>query len=396
LPCRCQNRRNNDSRPLFPSGPVYGHETAYGVGQVAGTVTGVVGSLIVGNVAAGASGLIACGSLLQRGAKLYTAADTALSLGAAGVNAYNGEAGLGDALALASGAGYLGAKLRGAATNCFVAGTMVLVDDGAGGVASVPIEEVEVGDLVWSRDEADPDAPLQLRPVTNLYRRVADDVRSLSLADEGGNIEHLSVTGEHPFWVEGRGWVEAGALLPGEVVAGTDDALLTVVANGLAQGVDAGGVLVYNFEVAGGHTYFVADGVGEEAWVWTHNLCDSEQLARNLGNQVAHRATGDQAAHLVASGDKRAAASRKLLNGAEIDINDADNGIWLPGSKLIQKLRSKLTGSKIVYHGQTHTNDFHQTLFNLLKAHEGDEAAMRQILRDVASDLTKGILPAYP
>jgi hypothetical protein len=30
-------------------------------------------------------------------------------------------------------------------------------------------------------------------------------------------------------------------------------------------------LLVYNFEVAGTHTYFVADGQGAEAWLWVHN-----------------------------------------------------------------------------------------------------------------------------
>ena len=51
-------------------GPVYGHETAYTVGYVGGLGTVIVGSIFVGNLASGTSGLIKCGSLLHKGARL--------------------------------------------------------------------------------------------------------------------------------------------------------------------------------------------------------------------------------------------------------------------------------------------------------------------------------------
>ncbi len=57
-------------------------------------------------------------------------------------------------------------KLRGAPTNCFIAGTLVAVAGAGVGVgtgtadagpssASKPIEEIQVGDFVWARDEPD-------------------------------------------------------------------------------------------------------------------------------------------------------------------------------------------------------------------------------------------------
>jgi len=55
-------------------------------------------------------------------------------------------------------------KLRGAPTNCFIAGTLVAVAGVVAGTstadagpssASKPIEEIQVGDFVWARDEHD-------------------------------------------------------------------------------------------------------------------------------------------------------------------------------------------------------------------------------------------------
>jgi hypothetical protein len=54
-------------------------------------------------------------------------------------------------------------KLRGASTNCFIAGTLVAAGVGAGTAtadavpssASKPIEEIQVGDFVWAHDEHD-------------------------------------------------------------------------------------------------------------------------------------------------------------------------------------------------------------------------------------------------
>ena len=64
-------------------GPVFGHTTAYAVGGVAGTVGGVAAGFLIGNVASGASGLVACGSLFQKAAKVCSLVDTAAGLAGA-------------------------------------------------------------------------------------------------------------------------------------------------------------------------------------------------------------------------------------------------------------------------------------------------------------------------
>ena len=147
-------------------GPVFGHEDAYFVGNVAGTIGGMVAAASIGNIAAGTSSLVACGSLAQKAAKLYTAIDTVAGIANATSNIAAGNASLGDALAFLPVMTVGVQKLRGAPTNCFIAGTLVAVAGAGVGVgtgtadagpssASKPIEEIQVGDFVWARDEPD-------------------------------------------------------------------------------------------------------------------------------------------------------------------------------------------------------------------------------------------------
>jgi hypothetical protein len=78
--------------------------------------------------------------------------------------------------------------------------------------------------------------------------------------------EEIRTTAEHPFCVRGRGWVPAGMLGPREWLLAGDGTWQVI------ESVRETGEVttVYNFEVAGYHTYFV----GQESWgfdLWTHN-----------------------------------------------------------------------------------------------------------------------------
>ena len=139
------------------------HKDAYFVGNVAGTIGGMVAAASIGNIAAGTSSLVACGALAQKAAKLYTAIDTVAGIANATSNIAAGNAILGDALAFLPILTVGVQKLRGASTNCVIAGTLVAAGVGAGtgtanagpSSASKPIEEIQVGDFVWARDEHD-------------------------------------------------------------------------------------------------------------------------------------------------------------------------------------------------------------------------------------------------
>jgi intein/homing endonuclease len=122
------------------------------------------------------------------------------------------------------------------------------------------IEEIRVGDVVLSRNEDNPSAPVVERVVEEVFIRVGPVVRLVV----GG--KELRPTGEHPFYVPGRGWRLAGELRKGDVVLSLTGEPIPV-----DEVVDAGEVVtVYNFRVTVDHTYFV----GGDDWgfaVWVHN-----------------------------------------------------------------------------------------------------------------------------
>ena len=67
--------------------------------------------------------------------------------------------------------------------------------------------------------------------------------------------ERIQTTSEHPFAVEGKGWVKAGLLHPGDQVATQTGHLATLKHVEVRNETH----LVYNLEVEGTHKYFVGN-----------------------------------------------------------------------------------------------------------------------------------------
>uniref|UniRef100_UPI0024DF62BF polymorphic toxin-type HINT domain-containing protein n=1 Tax=Frigidibacter sp. SD6-1 TaxID=3032581 RepID=UPI0024DF62BF len=80
--------------------------------------------------------------------------------------------------------------------------------------------------------------------------------------EASGQSSRLGVTAEHPLYVEGRGWVQAGELAVGDRIVNADGGVITVVSRELGDRP----TLVHNLEVAGAHTYFAG-----ELEAWGHN-----------------------------------------------------------------------------------------------------------------------------
>ncbi len=154
---------------------------------------------------------------------------------------------------------------------CFVAGTGVLSGVDVNGCVYRNIEDIEVGDYVLSRDQHDPDDDLDYRRVTNVFRRTSDHLRILTIEGDDGNIEVIKTTDEHPFYVQGKGWVSASQLSDGDLVQESDGSWQAVPSSTRESRLN--GITVYNLEVEGDHTYFVEDGFGEADAVWVHNTC---------------------------------------------------------------------------------------------------------------------------
>ncbi|NER08481.1 MAG: hypothetical protein F6K17_41080, partial [Okeania sp. SIO3C4] len=124
----------------------------------------------------------------------------------------------------------------------------------------LPIEEIQKGDYVLSRDEET--GRIEWREVLQTFVTPDQPVLRLTFAGDDGKSESLKVTGEHPFYVKNRGWVYAEKLLPGDEVFTSSGGWLRV-SNGTWLPERH---TVYNFEVDGFHTYFVGG-----AGVWVHN-----------------------------------------------------------------------------------------------------------------------------
>jgi len=136
---------------------------------------------------------------------------------------------------------------------CFVAGTLIHTREGL-----KPIEEIQAGEWILSKDE-------QTGEVS--YQRVARTFKHTTpqIVTVQAGKETIQTTPEHPFYVEGKGWVRAGSLEVGDKLLTSDNGTLAieVVKVGAVRGPP---VVVYNLEVAGTHTYFVG-----KRGVWVHN-----------------------------------------------------------------------------------------------------------------------------
>ena len=140
--------------------------------------------------------------------------------------------------------------------------------------------DVQVGDQVLSRDPQTD--KVEAKTVTNTIERHAPSVVDVTLHDATtGKTETLTCTPEHPLFVQGQGWVEAGSVGIGTSIVSRAGPALEVTnltweknkAEELAAGTGSsfGGYTVYNLTVEGGHTFFVgATGGG----TWVHNSCD--------------------------------------------------------------------------------------------------------------------------
>ena len=87
----------------------------------------------------------------------------------------------------------------------------------------------------------------------------------------------------------------------------------------------------------------------------------SKVLGQNLEAAEVTRPANSAAHHMVAGSDKRAAVSRQILKRAGIDINAAENGVFLPKS-------SAHAVPPAITHSRIHTNVYYETLNTRLSA----------------------------
>jgi RHS repeat-associated protein len=145
------------------------------------------------------------------------------------------------------------------ACSSFVAGTLVSLDIGA-----KPVEELVAGMTVWAHDtRTEKNYTAQ---ITEVSSRTVHEVVTIE-TDESS----VTATREHPFYVQGRGWVRADALA-------TNDTLRTRSGTAAVKAVrvESRTQQVFSIGVSPFHDYFVAD-----AELLVHNVfCPKVDLSR--------------------------------------------------------------------------------------------------------------------
>lgn len=155
---------------------------------------------------------------------------------------------------------------------CFVAGTMVAIPT-HDGVSYKLIEDITVGDMVYSYDEITDSIGINV--VTEIFENSTDVLVSIKVAGE-----EIISTMNHPYYNPTTGcWVEAGSLSVGDEVLLLDGSTATVDAIAVSFCNDTP---VYNFSVEHHHTYFVGAGS-----VLVHNKCNVLQAKKTEGIQKA-------------------------------------------------------------------------------------------------------------
>ena len=144
------------------------------------------------------------------------------------------------------------ANSAGVKPSCFVAGTLVMAVAGM-----VAIETIKSGDKVISTDPE----TFETAEKTVLETYIREDSKLIHLMING---EEIITTETHPFYVNDRGFVNAGELAVGDELLDSNKNILLV--ENFDVELTGKPVTVYNFQVEDFHTYY-AGGLG----VLVHN-----------------------------------------------------------------------------------------------------------------------------
>ena len=203
---------------------------------------------------------------------------------------------------------------KAAQVACFVAGTLVLSEDGY-----AAIETIEPGDKVYAANPETEEAGY--KEVVRTFVSEKDEIVHVKV---GG--ETITSTTEHPFYVPEKGWTAAIDLRAGDILVMSNGEY--VVVEQVQHELLETPVRVYNFEVEDFHTYFVGD-----TSLLVHNSCS----AKIHGNSKL--STRTQHGYII-----RDTASEKKRNIAKVGISGSRlnrNGTSRRANSQISRLNKK-------------------------------------------------------
>ncbi len=155
-----------------------------------------------------------------------------------------------------------------ACKTCIEPGTLIATDRG-----QVPIEHIQVGDLVLARNDVDPSGPCQLHHVHAVYANIVPALLRIGL-DDGGTI---ALTPDHEVWTLEHGWGLAAGLAVGDRVMAEDGSARVVISLVLQHGP----TVTYNLWIDHANAFY-ANGV------LVHN-CGFKLSADRIQHTLKHR-----------------------------------------------------------------------------------------------------------
>lgn len=209
---------------------------------------------------------------------------------------------------------------------CFIAGTLVLTEDG-----DKKIEDIEIGDKVLAYDEETGEQAL--KKVTQLYRNTTTEWYHIEAVGE-----EIVCTAEHPFYVVGKGFIPARALNNGDKFLLKDGQYAILESIWIEQ--LAKPETTYNIEVAGFHTYYVS-----KQGVLVHNKCAPDSPQKLSDYQL--KKAGIQEHSFKNAALKATKYSKMPVSRFDIYVDKVDDLLWL-GTKKGQFQIWIETGTKLL------------------------------------------------
>ena len=213
---------------------------------------------------------------------------------------------------------------------CFIAGTLVQSEDGA-----VAIEHIAVGDMVWAWDETTGD--VALKEVVETYINQSDELIHVFV-----NGEEIITTPTHPFYSPMKGWTAAAKLRAGDILVLVNGKY--VVVEKVQHEILEAPITVYNFQVEGYHTYFVAN-----TGVLVHNDCEKPTSPVKVDDRyIKHNNIDAHAFKRIAGGVPKNMIARydiykDTTNNGQLWVGTKNRTDWRRTDYVFEELSSEWT-----------------------------------------------------
>ena len=220
---------------------------------------------------------------------------------------------------------------KAACTNgkCFTGDTLVLTKSGF-----CPIKQIQKGDDLYSRDEYT--KKIGFQKVEEVFQTEAHTIYKIRL--QGG--QEIHTTAYHPFFIEGKGWVNAIRLREGDWMDTMEKA---EPITGITKTRQEEPVAVYNLQVAQWSSYFVTK---QQIYVHNSEGEHAEKQYRVSEKRKKHILEGESAddpGHGPNRGFERSAFPDSMTDDEAIatveDVANSPNAAWVrrtgPGEKQV-------------------------------------------------------------